>query len=368
MSLFAQLPDLHIGLRGRESQVESALAFIAGDLEKHPVDLVLMPGDVFDMRSTPAARNTLAQFLRRLRSRVAIIPGNHDADRDLTIFSKLDHTCGITVCEQPEVFKAGGFVVNAFPHMPKGLLSTEGTITESNRTSEDILRGYFRSFAAELPECQDPRILMLHADIAGRTASNGETRPHLAITVSVADVLLSGADHVAAGHIHLLQRLDPRVWYGGSASPSNWGESHDPKGYLLGRIERRGQLPEIQVREIPTRKMITVEAKWAEDGWAIEPGPGSVPPDAEVRVRISAPEDHASELAQAQADALDRWPDAKVESSIIPTSRIRSQDVADAETFRDMLVAYWKATETPAPEFQQKAFVLLEEFERQIAA
>ena len=359
------IPDLHVGIPGREAAVEHSLRLIVDGVRADRPDAIVIPGDLMDGLSSVADRNLLSWFLAECSAvaPVFIIPGNHDRPGDLRVFGRIP---GVTVYEVPtlDVVLDGRLILMALPHMPKGSLQTEGDIEQSNRDSEARIRGILEEFGGQRPHHQHPALLMCHVDIRGRALSSGETRAHQGIAVSVGDLLASGADYVAAGHIHLYQQLDPRLAYAGSASRGNFGES-DEKGYLLVTLGAHGDLPVIERRAIACRPMATITHTLDEASgtWSQTDGPEPVPDGAEVRVRLVCPEARMAELALERGEVLARWPDAKVEAKTIAQASVRSEAIGRAETEAEMLQAYWahESVETPSDEFQGRVLAALRE-------
>ncbi|MNL61404.1 hypothetical protein D3C87_1853190 [compost metagenome] len=97
--------------------------------------------------------------------------------------------------------------------------------------------------------------------------------------------------------------------------------------------------------------MLTFRADFdAEDGtWAedlhIEAAKG-----AEVRVRVSFPEDRNAEAAEFVARVrrdLGHAHTLQIETKSVPVNRVRAGAIAKAQTPAEKLGAYWAATETP---------------------
>lgn len=368
--LAAHIGDLHGGLRARRDQVRRSMAFLLEDLRRVRPDVIVQAGDIFDTRSSIEDRNDFADWLAEAADIAPFLAvrGNHDVPGDLAIFNRVAAAHLIRIWEQPAFHRGSGLLVLGLPHQEKGGLVTEGSITVSNRASEDRIRDHLAiEFRREADAFDGPVMLVAHADVDGRSKSNGESRLHQGLILSIDDLLASGADYVALGHIHKLQKLHPRVAYAGSIARASFGEEPDEKGYLLVTLGPKGALPEIEIRPIPCRPMVTITSTWTDDGWDTH-GAEDLPEDAEIRVRLSAPEDHATDLAAAQAEVLERFPDAQVEPEVVPVDRRRSEAIAVAETPEDMLRAYWEASELPAPEFQAKAIAALGLIQKEIAA
>ena len=368
------LPDLHVGIPGREAAVERSLSLIIDGVYTTKPDAVVIPGDLMDGLSSIADRNLLGWFLFELSlvAPVFVIPGNHDRPGDLRVFGLIPR---VTVYETPtvETVLDGRLLLMALPHLAKGALVTEGDIDGSNRDSEARIREILADFGRQREAHSQPALLMCHLDIRGRQLSNGETRAGQGIAVSVADLLSSGADYIAAGHIHMAQQLDPRLAYGGSAARGNFGEA-DPKSWNIVTLQGKGALPVIERQPLPLRPMFTVERTLdnAAGTWSQTDGPpeADIPADAEVRVRLVAPETRMAEIALERATVLERWGDAKVEAKTIRQAAVRSEAIGRAETEDEMLRAYWahESVETPSPEFQGRALGALAEILQEVGA
>ncbi len=368
----AHLGDIHLGINGREAQVELSLDFILEDLRRLRPNLVVQAGDVFDGKSTIADRNLLARWLQEVSevAPVYAIKGNHDAVGDLQVFGRLR---GVSVWEEPELVVVHGVLFMMLPHVAKGALVTDGDMAESSRASEAQIREMLSGdWAAEARRHQGPVVLVSHCDVRGRVLSAGESRPDQAIAMTVSDLLASGADAVMLGHIHQQQALDPRVWYAGSIARANWGERVEDKGYLLWTIQGKGELPIVERRLIPTRPMVSITRTLDEASgtWSQTDGPDPVPDGAEVRVRLVAPEARMAELALERGEVLARWPDARVEAKTIAQASVRSEAIGRAETETEMLGCYWQheSVETPSEEFQGRALAALAELVEEVGA
>jgi DNA repair exonuclease SbcCD nuclease subunit len=71
---------VHVDERGRLGDVVEVLRAFVDGITEEVVDLVLVAGDCFERRSTPAERAVLADFLQAAAdvAPVVVVKGNHD--------------------------------------------------------------------------------------------------------------------------------------------------------------------------------------------------------------------------------------------------------------------------------------------------
>ncbi|MDD5719968.1 MAG: AAA family ATPase [Candidatus Krumholzibacteria bacterium] len=184
--------------------------------------------------------------------------------------------------------------------------------------------------------------------------STGQTHIGREIELAEGDLLDTGADYIALGHIHKHQRLGGgKVVYAGSLNHRNFGEVED-KGYLLVGVERE-QPPVIEFRPTPCRRMVLVEFDYsAEDDPDGDElfirGILNAADDAEVRCRMRYPEDQREAalacLDRAVADikragACSVTPDPVA----VPVKRVRNAEIAQAQTPGDKFLCYCRDRE-----------------------
>lgn len=358
MPRIAQIGDLHINRANRFEDTLDCLDFAVSDGIAQGVDLWVIPGDLFDTKSTPEDRNALASALKRMAAvaPVIIAYGNHDKPGDLDIFELLETEFPINVFSKPAAEIVGGVVVCIMPHFDKSMaasiLPPDMAIEQSDEVMVEAVRRTLQQFEGEIADTEGvPAILIGHLTIAGSILSNGEPHPHQGVSLSIGDLTDVGFDAVMLSHIHKAQVCDAMglIRYAGSISRANFGESQDPKGWWLWDIAARGEEPRVEFREVPARPMLTFNAELREDGWD-DPIFLNGVKGAEVRVRITFPEDRSAEAQAFADDARRRLVDAhnlQIEIRSIPVSRVRAGEIAKAQTPAEKLEAFWGATERP---------------------
>ncbi len=401
MPKIAHFGDIHLRADGRFEDTLRCLDFAIDDGIAQGVDLWVIPGDLFDTKSVPADRNAMALRLRRMANHAPTVigRGNHDKIGDLTIFELLEAEHPIQVFERPGIALVGGVQVFILPHFDKsqaaGLLPADLPIEQADDAMVQAVKTIFLHWKGELPSrtaamdatskefhalfseahiATYPAVMIGHLTIAGSILSNGEPHPHQGVQLSIADLDQLGFDAVMLNHIHKTQACDAagRIRYAGSLSRANFGEEDGPKGWLLWEIDERGAEPRVEFREVPARRMLTLDAAWNEErGGIVAPFSFDVPADAEIRLRVTVPEDHSAQAESFVAEmrkTLAHVHALKVEVSTTPVSRVRAGEIATAKTPVEKLSAFWGATETPDERTQGGVLAKLGELETEVAA
>ncbi len=279
MIRIAHTSDLHIDERGRMDDVRFVLDAFIARADEAEVDLIVIAGDHFERRSTPAERVVLADFLQRA-SKVApvfAVRGNHDQLRDLEVFDRLESALGVYVFERPTAEPGSAPIIHthrdnrlgliALPWFDKAhLVAGLDAAVDQNQSrvmTIEAARGLLQLLRAEAERvkaaCAIP-ILAGHVMVAGSEVSTGQTLIGTTVELSPADILEVGAAYAALGHIHMGQLWHGgRVAYSGSPHRCNYGEK-EAKGFRLVTLEDDGSFVSNEFVELPARRMVFVEA------------------------------------------------------------------------------------------------------------
>lgn len=357
--------DLHISATSpRWAECQRVLGWFA-DLAVREADLVIIAGDLYDRASTPTERSFAAQWVTRIAAAcpVVIVRGNHDASRDLAILGALETGHEIHVFEQPGVLVEAGVVVQCLPWPRTAELAAKGLAGQAldevaREALRDVLRGLANEAAATVGHeaavgnTDAPIILATHALITGAVTSHGQPLVGGELTVGLADLALSRADVVVAGHIHKPQAWthgDVETLYCGSPFRTSFGE-HEAKSVV--RIEVDGARPVVSRIETPAQRMIDIDAAWENgllvlytDRFAF--GEGDVF-GSHVRLRYTVQAEHREAARALAAELRAGWLAAGaervvVEPEVIATSTARAPEIARATTVRAQLEALWTA-------------------------
>lgn len=373
MRRVAVIADSHFDRHSRWEECVRVHDWIADDMARRKVDLILHAGDVTEGKTTPDERMAVARWLTRCAATapMVIVRGNHDPLGELPLYSRLETIHPITVEEGAGVHHSGGvhnFVVGclAWPTKASVLAMGAKSHAEGELLASDalrnVLRGLGQEMASESQGC--PRILLAHAMVRGSATSTGQPLVGCDLEIGVDDLALAGADFVALGHIHKPQEwslgsLPTSVVYPGSPRRTAFGETEE-KGYVLVEIDDAGQVTWERVAT-PCAAMVLVEDEWKDGNWASdlrEPEGDTIElrTGCEVRFRYLVPADQRD----AARAAAERWRDriidlgvahVKLEPVIISVDRARMPEIVQARTLREKLVRMWerRGTVPPAP-------------------
>ena len=354
--LLAHVADLHIDERKGDSgesldeQVERLL-WIGGDAHGAGATAMVVAGDIFDHLSSPAERNAAIQVFATWAERMPVVAvyGNHDRPGDLDYLARLRTHHAVVVADRPDIV-ASGPTIAVLPWPRKAWLAARLEAGQDvGQVATEAMRAILSGFAVRLAKIDGPRILVAHAELGAALTDSGQPLVGKAdLDLSEGDLLDSGADYVALGHIHKHQILgDGRICYAGAPRQTTFGEDA-VKGYCLVDV-RRGEVPVIEHRRAPGRELITITGSW--DGETVDfdlppaygNDPGAIPESALVRIKYETPEDAraaAREAAERFVAALS--PRAvQIDPRIITTHRVRSEEIRTARTNADRVEALW---------------------------
>lgn len=241
----AHLADAHLGLQQyyrqnpaganeREADAMRAFTYAIDDVLLSAVDLVLIPGDLFDKAKPP--NHTIIQAYRQFRRLqdagipVVILGGNHDTPRQaeltpiLELMAEFSNVHGVT--RRAASVRVGDVNVACWP---------TGAEDHDVRLEPDV----------------DARwnIFLAHIE--------SDRLPH--------PWAYSNWNYVALGDYHVAHEVNPGVWYSGSleyGSSNPWGELKEErqrdlpgKGWLLVEL-RENDFPLVSFQPVPTRRYL----------------------------------------------------------------------------------------------------------------
>lgn len=360
--------DLHVKLSGpRSAECERCMSWLRDDLIAQRPDLVVIAGDFYHQRATPAEERYAQEWLRAVVAGagcdVLIVRGNHDDGDQLDVLGATATTGGeVIACRHPVAHGARGVHVSLLPWPELGRLAAvlpSASIAERREAAHaalvDVLRGLQPNSAAT------PHLLVCHAAIAGAACDSGQPivgSDELAVTTS--DLMEARPDVVLCGHIHAAQQMvaPVPVHYVGSLFRGSFGEAIGDKGYTI--AEWNGSTWSLTRRESPARRMLLTEAALTETPngmalvWSSYPTDDELR-DAEVRLRVEFPADAREAARAAAVEARLRlltggaWSVTTEERPVV-VQRTRCSEIAAARTTADKLAAWAQATGLEVPE------------------
>jgi DNA repair exonuclease SbcCD nuclease subunit len=369
--------DLHVKLAGpRAAEAERCMSWLRDDLIAQRPDLVVIAGDFYHQRATPAEERYAQEWLRAVVAGagcdVLIVRGNHDDGDQLDVLGATATTGGkVIACRHPVAHGARGVHVSLLPWPELGRLAAvlpSASIAERREAAHaalvDILRGCQPNHAST------PHLLVCHAAIAGAACDSGQPivgSDELAVTTS--DLMEARPDVVLCGHIHAAQQMvaPVPVHYVGSLFRGSFGEAIGDKGYTIAEWDGSGW--ELTRRESPARRMLLVECRWTGgddahlDGDEVDPEECQ---DAEIRLRVEFASDER-EAARAAAAGVRRTLEeagafsVTVEERPVVVQRTRCSEIAAARTTAEKVEQWAKAAGLEVPEGAGGKLAALEE-------
>ncbi len=271
MPKLLHLADIHIGMEnyghpnpqtGLHTRLEDYLHrfddVLDYALEREPVDLVLIAGDIYKNRTpNPTHQREFARRLNRVVRAglpIFILTGNHDAPATSTrahsveIFDTLEIE-GVTIASRMRFHlintRAGSIQIIAVPWLNRQALLTKDEmigLPMSALETEILSRvGSFIEGTVERLDPSIPTVLTFHGTIGG--ATYGAERSVMLgqdLVIPRSLLALPGIDYVALGHIHKHQAVgtQPPAVYPGSIERIDFGEEHEPKGFVIADVEK----------------------------------------------------------------------------------------------------------------------------------
>lgn len=252
------LADIHL-CGGPETDEAQALLKVVEIAEEHRITVLLINGDVFHSKSTPAQRWVFKDFLERIIRRgieVLILRGNHDEELDLTVYES--HS--VFVYEKPGKICLDGLTIHTIPHHNAGAIALQvNSQSEMGDTGTGLYDQMIHAIYNEIKTTEGPSMVAFHGTITGAHLDNGMIPKHDGIVLN-GPLLASLGVPVRGGHYHAAQEPHPNVRYSGSITLRNYGESGD-KGVLIDTWED-GEWIGCEFVSLNPAPRITIETEW----------------------------------------------------------------------------------------------------------
>jgi exonuclease SbcD len=292
------LADVHIGmenygridpvtgLNGRVMDFLRRLGEVVDYALDHEIDLVLFAGDAYKNRDPNSTyRREFARRIKRLADAgipVVLLVGNHDLPAQerratsIDIFRTLE-VPNVLVGNHDRIHlittrRGAPIQIATVPYPVRQRLLArdeyrDRTIAELDRLVQEMVAENIQALAKQVDPAM-PAVLCGHFSVSD--AKYGSERSVMLgrDVVVLKSVLADPAwDYVALGHIHRHQSLNggqhPPIVYCGSLERIDFGEEHEPKGFVIANV-RRGSS---QWRFVPTaaRRFLTMRADVREE-------------------------------------------------------------------------------------------------------
>ncbi|MEV0945605.1 exonuclease SbcCD subunit D [Rhodococcus sp. NPDC049939] len=258
--------DWHIGrtFHGVDLLADQArvLDAIAALVAEYGVDVVVVPGDVYD-RSIPSADavtvcNRGFETIRDAGAVIVATSGNHDSAARLGAGAAFSRSGGLhlmtTVAgiDSPVVLQDehGEVAFYGIPYLEPEI-TREQLGVPSARSHAEILDAAMVRVRADLDARSRTRsVLLAHAFVVGAESSGSERSISVGGVETVSASAFNGVDYVALGHLHSPQTLAENIRYSGSPLPYSFGERTHSKAVLLIDLDADG-LRTVECVELP---------------------------------------------------------------------------------------------------------------------
>ncbi|TLF76024.1 exonuclease SbcCD subunit D [Nocardia cyriacigeorgica] len=241
---------------------EYALRAVAELVAEESVDVVVVPGDVYD-RSIPSADaiavcNRGFEAIRAAGARIVATSGNHDSPARLGAGASFAAAGGLylrtTVADahRPVLLsdEHGEVAFYGIPYLEPEITRAELGVPQARSHAEILAAamGRIRDDMATRPGART--VVLAHAFVVGGEATGSERSISVGGVETVPLGAFDGIDYVALGHLHSPQTLSESVRYSGSPLPYSFGESSHRKAVWIVDLDADG-LSGVRRREMP---------------------------------------------------------------------------------------------------------------------
>ncbi|WP_433759057.1 exonuclease SbcCD subunit D [Nocardia sp. CA-135398] len=240
----------------------AALAAIAELVAAESVDVVVLPGDVYD-RSIPSADAIAVciqgfEAIRAAGAQIVATSGNHDSPTRLGAGASFAAAGGlhlrttVAAADQPVLLSDEHGVIACYgiPYLEPEITRAELDVPQA-RSHAEILDAAMSRIRADIAERPGTRTVVLaHAFVVGGEATGSERSISVGGVETVPLSAFDGIDYVALGHLHSPQTLSESVRYSGSPLPYSFAETSHRKAVWLVDLDATG-LHSVQRRDLP---------------------------------------------------------------------------------------------------------------------
>ncbi|MEV5833878.1 exonuclease SbcCD subunit D [Nocardia sp. NPDC052112] len=240
----------------------AALAAIAELVAAESVDVVVLPGDVYD-RSIPSADAIAVciqgfEAIRAAGAQIIATSGNHDSPTRLGAGASFAAAGGlhlrttVAAADQPVLLSDahGAIACYGIPYLEPEITRAELDVPQA-RSHAEILDAAMSRIRADIAERPGTRTVVLaHAFVVGGEATGSERSISVGGVETVPLSAFDGIDYVALGHLHSPQTLSQSVRYSGSPLPYSFAETSHRKAVWLVDLDATG-LHAVRRRDLP---------------------------------------------------------------------------------------------------------------------
>ncbi|EPF2929091.1 exonuclease SbcCD subunit D [Vibrio navarrensis] len=253
---FIHTSDWHLGrqfhnvslLEDQSAVLDQLIEYIA----QHPVDAVVVAGDIFDRSVPPTAAvelldQTVTRVCGELNTPMILIPGNHDGAQRLGFGASQMKQAGLHIISnfkkmlEPVVLESEQAGQVAFYGMPYSdpeqvRFAFDADVKDYDQAHQVLVE----EIKAHLQHAQK-NVLLSHCFVDGGESSDSERPLSIGGSDRVSADHFRCFDYVALGHLHQpQQRSEAHIRYSGSLMKYSFSEQHQKKGFTLVTLDENG--------------------------------------------------------------------------------------------------------------------------------
>jgi exonuclease SbcC len=338
--------DIHYRPEHKDKALAS-LRVIRNTAAEKSVDLVAIPGDLFDRGLQASDRDAYNALMKAIGEILEVCPivavrgtPSHDVLGCYAPLEAMRAKHPFVVLEPGVPYMLPGLIVFGIPEPGKSwLLANKDGLgrDETNQAVMDALKTLLLGLGGLRREHPDlATILLYHGQIRGATIGAGQTLGIGDIALGREDLEMVGADFVLAGHIHEPQAISESMRYAGSAYPVDWAETTQ-RSFLSIELPGPGAPPRVQRVPFP-------HAPRAKAVWTLgEPVPEYPLDGTDVWLVVRHQKNGEHAAAEHYLDEMLKdgcGPGSRVTLEVIPTETVRAGQIAEAHGLADKLRIY----------------------------
>ncbi|CAM2789265.1 exonuclease SbcCD subunit D [Vibrio mytili] len=274
---FIHTSDWHLGrqfhnvslIEDQQAVLEQLIQYI----ESHPVDAVVVAGDIYDRSVPPTiAIELLNRVVKRicteLNTPMILISGNHDGAERLGFGSEQMKRAGLHIISNfedmlnPVVIETPQSGQVAFYGMPYNDPELVRYAYKEPVSTHDEAHKLLAEKITEQFNPEQKNILISHCFVDGAIASDSERPLSIGGSDRVSHEHFLNFDYVALGHLHQPQKKgEDYIRYSGSLMKYSFGEQNQKKGFTLVEIGQEGFIQSEHVELRAPHEMRIIEGE-----------------------------------------------------------------------------------------------------------
>lgn len=253
---FIHTSDWHLGRQFHNVSLlddqKAVLEQLVDYIRTHPVDAVIVAGDIYDRSVPPTAaiellNQTVNQICGELNTPMILISGNHDGAERLGFGSEQMKNAGLHIISnfedmlRPVVISTESAGDVAFYGMPYNDPEMVRYAYQSTVSSHDEAHNLLCETIREHSSDEQRRVLISHCFIDGGKDSDSERPLSIGGADRVSYEHFTDFDYVALGHLHQPQKKGEEfIRYSGSLMKYSFSEQHQRKGFTVVELDASG--------------------------------------------------------------------------------------------------------------------------------